>query len=361
MAAEALNKHFQKHKRCKPSDKNLISPVFADDLPKCKPFHSKRSNIYVHEFFDVKQDPVNCESFQNELHRYLYSHESGHHQQNHLSKQIKSRSFQDNNASKPHSSSNKYVKSPVYSYSSTKAQKVLKGRNTIAKLEESYWANWKPNRSEIAESRKIPKAHYRVIQKHSPLPRQESTSLSVDKYDDEQENENHSYKKETEDKKEIKVIAEAQIDSLTKNNSEELDVKDSSEIQTKKSEVIQVPADLSQKDVSVSLAEAVTNKEEKLIKNEESDEVTPLKHVDSIILTAKKQSEERPRYQQPRCIKLFRKPVVSGAVAAVTRGGSYPLKLAIKKEKSVVKGNIRLGKPGSPIMIQTNKGKKGIH
>lgn len=340
MAAEAINKHFQQHTQCKTPDE--IAAV-TGDFVKCKPFHSKKRNIYVHEFLNVKQNPGNCESFQNELHRHLYNHEIDHNRKFNKSDRIKSKSFQNSYITDSRSS-----KTPVHSCSNPKAQEVLRNRNTIAKLEESYWANWRPSRSETVKPRKIPKAHYMVIRKRPPTPEPTDSYLS----DDEEEDTPKSTT-EAENQAEVKIIPETQTE-----NSNKVDVK---EVQTKKSEEIQVvPADLSQTEESSSTAKEVENEEDKLIKREEGDEVSSLKHTDSLILNAKRRSEDKPRYQQPRCIKLFRKPTVSGSLANITRGGSYPLKPALKKEKSIIRGNIRLGKPGSPIMIQTNKGKRTI-
>lgn len=342
MAAEAINKHFQQHTRSKSPDN--IAAV-TGDFVKCKPFHSKKSNIYVHEFLNVKQNTANCESFQNELHRHLYIHETGHNRQYNKSDRIKSKSFQDNYITDPRGS-----KIPVHSYSNPKAQEVLKNKNTIAKLEESYWANWRPNnRSETVKPRKLSKAHYRVIRKRPPATEPTDSDLS-----DDEEEDSPRFTKEVVTEPDIKITS----DVTNTENSNEIEVK---EAKAKKSEEIQVvPEDLSQKDESLPAAKESENEEDKLIKNEEGDEVSPLKHTDSLILNAKRQSEDKPRYQQPRCIRLFRKPVVSGSIATFTRGGSYPLKPAIKKEKSATRGNIRLGKPGSPIMIQTNKGNRGI-
>lgn len=363
MAAEAIGKHFQQQSRYKPPGENF--DAVTGDYAKRKSFNSKRSNIYVHEFFNLKQTPVNCESQQNQLHRNLYNHETGYNPQHKpelrrkysknsnvlipWSERIKSRSFQDSYVSNEQSSSYKCVRSPMQTFSNSK--EVIKSRDTIAKLEESYWANWRPNRSETVQPRKIPKAHYRVIRKRLPLPKPKPTDSSSS--DDEEEDVKTKMEKailQTDVKNEV----ETQVENLTEKKTEEPVPKISAKIPAKKSEEIQVPADLSRNAATAPIVQEVVSEKNILQKIEEADEVTPLKHTDSFILTAKRQSEEKPRYQQPRCIKLFRKPIVSGSGANITRGGSYPLKSSIKKEKPVFTGNIRLGKPGSPIMIQAN-------
>lgn len=340
MAAEALHKHFQQHRRYRPRDENFD---VTGDFAKTKPFHAKKSNIYVHEFFNVGQNHANWESYQNQLHRNLYNHETDHaHPLKY--ERIKSKSFQDSYISNRYSSSSRHDETPSHTFSNSKTQAVLKNRNAITKLEESYWANWKPNKSETVKPRKTSKAHYRVIRK--PPPQKTSSSSSSSSISDE-EGEVDDEQNESSEEKEEEILE--QKGELIK----EPEVR----VETKKSEEIQVPTDLSQIDL-VQMEE-----EEKValaVQHEETDEIKPLKHTDSFILTAKRQNEEKPHYQQPRCIKLFKKPIVAASGAAIVRGGSYPLKPSLKKEKTVIKGNIRLGRPGSPIMIQANRRRKGI-
>lgn len=348
MAAEALHKHFQQHpKRYRPRDENFD---VTGDFTKPK-FNSRKSNIYVHEFFNVVQNSSNWESHQNQLHRNLYSHEHDGHARPHKSDRIRSRSFQDSYIANPPSSSLKYEETPIHTFSNSKAQAVLKSRNAIAKLEESYWAHWRPNKSETVKPRKTSnKAHYRVIKKpHPPSQKAESSSSSTDEEGNVEDEEPNDQKEEQ--------GQQVEIEELTATNIEEAAVQVAVEPQVKKSEEIQVPADLSE---TVVLHTEEENKPTEPPTNEETDEVKPLKHTDSFILTAKRQSEEKPHYQQPRCIKLFRKPVIAGSGGSIVRGGSYPLKSSLKKEKTTIKGNIRLGRPGSPITVQTNRGRKGI-
>lgn len=75
-----------------------------------------------------------------------------------------------------------------------------------------------------------------------------------------------------------------------------------------------------------------------------------LKHTDSFIINKKKQGEVKEHFQQPKCIRLYRKP---GTSSSFIRGGSYPLKSCLKRE-STPKGNFRLGAPGSPLFVSTS-------
>ncbi|KAJ8937249.1 hypothetical protein NQ318_005563 [Aromia moschata] len=66
-------------------------------------------------------------------------------------------------------------------------------------------------------------------------------------------------------------------------------------------------------------------------KSDVEDESKVLKHTDSFIITKKKQNEVKERFQQPKCIKLYKKP---GTSTSFIRGGSYPLKSCLKCESA---------------------------
>lgn len=91
--------------------------------------------------------------------------------------------------------------------------------------------------------------------------------------------------------------------------------------------------------------------------NNEPEEIHTLKHTDSFIINAKKQGMEKPYYPQPKCIKLQKNPAVINRSHNYIKGGSYPLKSCLKKDK-LSSQSLVLGKPGSPILLQPNKNKK---
>lgn len=89
-----------------------------------------------------------------------------------------------------------------------------------------------------------------------------------------------------------------------------------------------------------------------------TEEVHIIKHTDSFIITSKKQNAEKPHYPQPKCIKLQKNPnVLNRSSYNYIKGGSYPLKSCLKKEK-ISSQSLVLGKPGSPMLLQPNKNKK---
>lgn len=89
-----------------------------------------------------------------------------------------------------------------------------------------------------------------------------------------------------------------------------------------------------------------------------TEEVHMIKHTDSFIITSKKQNAEKPHYPQPKCIKLQKNAnSLNRASYNYIKGGSYPLKSCLKKEK-ISSQSLVLGKPGSPMLLQPNKNKK---
>lgn len=69
--------------------------------------------------------------------------------------------------------------------------------------------------------------------------------------------------------------------------------------------------------------------------------IKTFRHIDSLVLSRRRQDEPKEHFQQPKCIKLYKnKP----------KGGTYPLKPLAKKDTSA-RGSFRLAAPGSPILV----------
>lgn len=169
----------------------------------------------------------------------------------------------------------------------------------LNKIEETYWSHWKPNKNGIffdgiehENKKSIPKT-------------QKSTSGEGDR--------NYNIKNDgSEVRGKIYPIAFKQSDHLSKIDEVTEDDKD------------------------VDAASSMSN-------IEESKNFRFLRHTDSFILNSKKQSEEKSHYQQPRCIRLYKK----NSSASYIKGGSYPLKPCLKKE-STFKGYTRRPLSGIP-------------
>lgn len=361
MAAQIINKHLQQHIAGKGMMRkyyDLGDPDVKGDQQnlKLKPADTnKKSPIYVHQFnrndgrslsFMNEDNTTN----QNEFHGSPYRHE---YRKPTVDVRSKSKSpIRNRTDSAP---LDRTSQKPNKTYKTK--QNVFNDRNTIAKLEESYWAKWKPSSKQTAgspppsykqptESFEKPKVRYRVI------PRQ----------------------KEKGDSQEIGAVAQTKPQPKEEENDDKTKVvfmhKPAEPV---KEEVPKEPSTVNA-EVNVNLPVMLANEnsaqtEETTLPAEpipekpegEDDEFKVLKHTDSFILTSKKQTQEKSPYQQPKCIKLY-KNTVSTTTSSYIRGGTYPLKSCLKKDKPEFRGNIRLGRPGSPLIVLSpglkNKKKK---
>ncbi|XP_045480320.1 uncharacterized protein LOC123684870 [Harmonia axyridis] len=169
----------------------------------------------------------------------------------------------------------------------------------LDRIEETYWSQWKPNKNGILmETTK-------TVDKRTIPKTQKSSRGDGDR--------NFNMKNE-----QIEV----------KNKIIPLDFKRSKPL----SRIDELTEDDRDLDTSSSISNVEEPKDSKF-----------LRHTDSFILNSKKQSEEKPHYQQPRCIRLYKKNSPSNYI----KGGSYPLKPCLKKE-STFKGYTRRPLSGSP-------------
>ncbi|KAL3267572.1 hypothetical protein HHI36_011690 [Cryptolaemus montrouzieri] len=179
----------------------------------------------------------------------------------------------------------------------------------IDKLEEAYWSQWKPNKDGILME--VAKVQRKKLTKRN--------ERKIDKGDGDN----------------TKSLNTENITDKIKNNSVISKIKPTAEL-TKIEEV-------TEEDNETSYISDKSN-------TEETEEIKFIKHTDSFILNTKKKSEEKNKYQQPRCIRLYKKSYSSSYV----RGGSYPLKSCLKKESSF-NGNSRRPLSGSPYSLNMFK------
>ncbi|EFA02205.1 uncharacterized protein LOC657564 [Tribolium castaneum] len=197
---------------------------------------------------------------------------------------------------------------------SRKKPKTKSKKSVIEKLEETYWANWKPDKNDSMSSKKS--LEIQVI-KSAPVKSRRKKIQIYPSFGD--------HLDETQVEK-IKITSKCQ------------------EIQT--DDVLEI---------SKLTEDAETDTQDTLVakkSEEELDDNKFLKHTDSFILNLKKQHEEKETFEQPKCIRLYKKP---GKLTSknYTRGGSYPLKSCLKKDSSFGKGGHRLGRPGSPLIVSS--------
>lgn len=232
-----------------------------------------------------------------------------------------------------------YRKCPIYVHTFDKSdkgdfvpkktKKVKNKQSFVDKLEEHYWANWKPDKGEekCVKSHKVP-PEIKII-KSAPTERRRKFKVFP--------NADDAIKVET-------VQVETQVEII------EQDVKKASKSQ-------EIQTEICTKDESNNTKEECVEQE-----NTEVEDSKFLKHTDSFILNQKKHKEgedkeEEEHFEQPHCIRLYRKPGKNLSKNYV-KGGSYPLKSCLKKESVFSKGNVRLGRPGSPLIVSSNYSSK---
>lgn len=235
-------------------------------------------------------------------------------------------------------------------------------KSVLDQLEETYWATWKPNNKENVTMSKKNRVH-------------DNRARKIEPYGDVPDNISHYFASSECD---TSIVEESDYERYniyeTVVNMHDLHEREkvlpklktthTQEIQTD-SELLTLPkieehienSDTIKKEQIKVKEEPAEGKEISTEKNTQDSEETAnkeksklLKHTDSFIINKKKQSEVKEHFQQPKCIRLYRKPGIS--TSSFIRGGSYPLKSCLKREP-VPKGNFRLGAPGSPLFVST--------
>lgn len=228
-------------------------------------------------------------------------------------------------------------------------------KSVLDKLEETYWATWKPSRDKRVRTARRPKKTSKndaygdtsdTMVKYFEKSNYKESSASVDdsayKYDSRASQSSRLIELNTQ---EIQTddfstwVQTEQENKIEENDEHENPVSSNTDLekehteQTDDTDIIPVKENLTEDDETIP---------------EISSKSKFLEHKDSFIIHKKKQEEVKESFQQPKCIKLFKKPG-SGYI----RGGTYPLKSCFKND-STPKGNFRLGPPGSPMFVTTN-------
>lgn len=238
----------------------------------------------------------------------------------------------------------------------SKSSNSQSSKSVLDKLEETYWASWKPSRERYPRS---PRRH-RTTSKNIAYG---DTSDTLVKYFQKSnfkvssgsvDDRNYQYdSKACHSSRLIEVSTqEIQTDDLTGalNHSEfEMKNQEPNEKNTDDGKV----KSLEPGNENTENGEDTIPVKEKHLVEEEILTNTPrrsklIEHKDSFIIHKKKQEEVKEPFQQPKCIKLYKKPGSS-----YLRGGTYPLKSCLKTDSST-KGHFRLGPPGSPMFVTTN-------
>lgn len=217
-------------------------------------------------------------------------------------------------------------------------------KSVLDKLEETYWASWKPSKEKGSPRRRGTKNKAYGDTSDSLVKYFQKSNFKVDSTTEAESVVNQ----ENQSSRSTRIIEmstqEIQTDicnfDQTRDNYQQMLNKTSSDNDIIKESIIISPLD--NKDDSDSVA----IKEDNMSQLSSNSKL--LQHKDSFIIHRKKQDEVKENFQQPKCIKLFKKPGSS-----YLRGGTYPLKSCLRSD-NMTKGQFRLGPPGSAMFVTSN-------
>ncbi|KAF7287905.1 hypothetical protein GWI33_000252 [Rhynchophorus ferrugineus] len=293
-------------------DKSPLLPYKSSELPSIKYINERKCPIYIH---DIKKSSSRYNNYNQRL----------------------SDTFTGRKGSSPKRSINNSSKF------------------VLDKLEESYWATWKPKKGDInahikeksattnshsGKSKNVTIVHgdtnttktkFLTIN-HPVTPAKDSPSTTtVPTTTDIQEPTNH--------RKTLRKLFKPESIMKVDEPPDQSDATETVDNPLKRPSRSKRPPKIKPKEEEKPVEADSSNDNEEIVSN--------IKHKDSLIITKEKQGKaETKHFQQPKCIRLYRKSATVGHV----KGGSYPLRSCLKKEPHP-KGNFRLGAPGSPLFI----------
>ncbi|KAK4887547.1 hypothetical protein RN001_003818 [Aquatica leii] len=326
----------------------------------------KKSDVYVHRFNRI---PNSSNSFQrndwrtgNQIHQNMYKHEFSDYNNAsalYLKKQfdnltLNPKGLQTNiSPCKFTKSINKYCyfekQNSKFSQSKSNGAKIHKSflfkpenKAIVDKLEETYWSKWKPNknlfyRNMCPKTKGLYTENEKVEVPYTPATETKERGDS---------NEGIAIIPHNTPNEDASVAIEP-----TKSEATKSEVKVVGALEEEKIEEEIKIQNLEEKDPATTETPVVENKAIILMPESPSEfDVNELKHTDSFILTAKKKSMEKSHYQQPKCIKLFKSAgYTTKASTSYIKGGSYPLKSCLKKEKNESKISCLSGHSVTPV------------
>lgn len=229
----------------------------------------------------------------------------------------------------------------------------------IDKLEETYWSKWKPNKLVTKEcNMSNPKVKGLYTENDQPkIYHHVSKTEQKERGDSNQELTLNETEEETTEEASISTIAvpevcvshQIQVPEIDSDEITENPLDDKSEYDNMQLSIIKPTS---------TKEETVPSYSKIIIVQKSSSEISVnLKHTDSfIILSAKKQTEEKERFQQPKCIKLFKNIGYSSSTPInYIKGGTYPLKSCLKKEGSFMSKSSYLSPPSGAVKILNNR------
>lgn len=230
----------------------------------------------------------------------------------------------------------------------------------IEKLEENFWANWKPNAKKSSSTVIKPKQRPLLVKRPSAIEEDDETSVNnindeINLTDDKNESVHYLHKPVNISKSSeivLAVISSETEEAILNNQNYKLENLTEEKHNVSKSNLTSGASN--EDDSTTVIVPHLT-----ISKDSSTSEVETLpllKHTDSIILTKKIQSQEKSHFQQPKCIKLQKKQISQTLIKSsrnYVKGGSYPLKSCLKASNNFNNSStrIKLGRPGSSVIL----------
>lgn len=224
-------------------------------------------------------------------------------------------------------------------------EKRKNSKSVLNKIEETYWANWKPSKT-----KSISTINNILLKNPS---KSQLKLLDHGDFDNEKSNNESS-------KNLVKAIDESPAEKLAEDNPKNPDIIDTNVQSDSKTFIKSEDVDKRKsKESLIKDAGTVTETSNNIHKNscddkDVSDEnIDSLKHTDSIILAKRRQKLVKEYFQQPKCIRLYKKLNLFNAKCVVkTTAATGTLKPILKMESSI-KETFHMGRPGSSILMTT--------
>lgn len=250
--------------------------------------------------------------------------------------------------------------------SKSKSSNSQTSKSVLDKLEETYWATWRPSREKYSKNTKRNRSSSKndgfgdtseSVIKYFQKSNFKESSASVDdsncKYGSRPSRSSRlievtTQEIQTEDVPDLNQSQVKKVDETTENIEEKEKVK---AIKTDTTITENDGSNTTNNNKNAEENDAVPVKDTYVEEEEIVEEVSKsklLEHKDSFIIHKKKQGEVKEPFQQPKCIKLYKK-----SASTYLRGGTYPLKSCLRND-TTPKGHFRLGPPGSPMFLTSS-------
>lgn len=228
-----------------------------------------------------------------------------------------------------------------------------KSKSVLNKIEETYWANWKPSKTKsISTIKEIllrngghqPDSQTK-LQDHGDCANTKS-KIELDGTVDDKSKKNSNETQNEEQNNNIQGDSSSFVENKDTENKIMQASSQTDPIELKK------PEDQNKSEEVIVIQQEDNSDDEK----EEETNIETIKHTDSLILAKKRQKIVKEYFQQPKCIRLYKKLNLLNSKSffvKTTAGTTSSLKPILKMESSI-KETFHMGPPGSSILMTTS-------